>query len=162
MGIDRWTYLGPYAELPVKLKSVRVDQCPDKANCPNPTSGPFCAQCGIQVSKRFHQYQSADPPVPDFCFRKLGESLHLADGMSGPERIGDDQVVYRFIGNEPRPKQPREFHVDAQGDVWMDLSVISVQDELDWFKRAYAKEWLELQGTYGNLIFRWGFLQWHS
>ena len=162
MGVDRWTYLGPYAELPVLLTTVKRDMCSQPASCPNPTSGMYCPQCGMQVNRRFHEFQSADPPIPDFLFRALDEAVSTTDGMGGPERIGDDRVVYRLIGNQRRASQPREFHLAGSSDLRIDLTAISFQDELAWFRKAYAPEWMKIQEQYGGLIFRWGFLQWFT
>lgn len=136
--------------------------CPRPVQCPNPTEGLYCPQCGIQVNKRFHEFQTADPPLPDFLFRELNEALFTADGMTGPERIGDDQVVYRLLGNQRRPEQPREFHLDDSTALRIDLTVLDAQDEIAWFKKAFASEWMKVQKTYGGLIFRWGLLQWFS
>jgi len=162
MGIDRWSYLGPYAELPVKLKTTRRDMCPRAADCPNPTEGQFCSVCGIQVAKRFHEFQAADPPVPDFVWKELNEALMTADGSTGPARIDAESVVYRLIGNTSRVNQPREFHLDSQGEIVLDLAPVNVQDEIAWFKRAFAAEFMKVQETYGGILFRWGFLQWFS
>jgi hypothetical protein len=164
MGIDRWTYLGPYAELPLTLKTTRRDMCPEPAQCPNPDplKSQFCATCGMQTSKRFHEFQAADPPLPDFLFQELNEALFTADGMGGPTRIDAEHVVYRLIGNVAKSDKPREFHLDTDGDLAMDLTTMNMQDEIAWFKRAYAAEFMKVQQTYGGIVFRWGFLRWFS
>ena len=132
MGVDRWTYLGPYAELPLTLKTTRRDMCTQPAVCPNPDplKEQYCATCGMQASKRFHEFQAADPPLPDFLFEVLNEALFTADGMMGPTRIDAEHVVYRLIGNIRKPDKPREFHLDAKEDWALDLTVVSMQDEI--------------------------------
>lgn len=164
MGIERWSYLGPYAELPLTLKTTRRDMCPHPAQCPNPDpeEGQFCATCGIQVSQRFHEFQATDPPLPDFLWKELQETLFLADGVGGPTRLDANLVVYRILGNVDRPEKPREFHLDTDGDVSMDLTTLNMQGEIEWFKRAYAAEFMKIQETYGGVLFRWGFLQWFN
>jgi len=160
MGISRWTYLGPYAELAVTLQTTKRDMCPKPQNCPNPTEGQFCPTCGIQVAKRFHVFQSTDPPFPEFLWKNLNETMMSADGMAGPQRLDDDRVVYRIIANVYREGQPREFHLDEHDDIWMDLSVIDMKAEIAWFRRAFASELSPLQGTYGSFAIKWGLLQW--
>lgn len=162
MGIDRWSYLGPYAELTLTMNTVRRDTCPKPAECPNPTDAPFCPTCGMVVSKRFVEFQSADPPLPDFLWKELHEALFCADGMAGPERLDAQHVIYRIIGNVTRDGQPREFHLDQNGDFWLDMSTLDPRVEMAWFKRAFAPELHHLQETYGGFHIRWGLLQWFS
>lgn len=159
MGIDRWSYMGPYAELPVTLKSQRVDQCPQKASCPNQGEGAFCSLCGMQLSRRFHEFQAADPPVSDFLWKELNEALMTTDGTAGPERIDATHVVYRLVGNVGKPGQLREFFL-GDSDVTMDLTNLDMQAEIDWFKKAFAEEFMKIQMAYGGLLFKWGYLQW--
>jgi hypothetical protein len=164
MGVDRWAYLGPYLELPLTLKTTERDMCPQPAQCPNPdpNTSPFCATCGMQVAKRFHQFQSADPPIPDFLFRELNDALATADGMMGPTRVDHEHVIYRLIGNARRPNPPREFYLDDNSDVWMDLTSVDTQAEIKWFKEAYTPELMKVADAYGGMMFKWGFLQWFS
>jgi len=136
--------------------------CPRAADCPNPTEGQFCSVCGIQVAKRFHQFQAADPPVPDFLWKELNEALFTADGAGGPTRIDAESVVYRLIGNQARPGQPREFHLSSDGEIVLNLAIVSMTDEIAWFKKAFASEWMKIQEAYGGILFKWGYLQWFS
>ena len=138
--------------------------CTQPETCPNPDplKGQFCATCGMQASKRFHEFQSADPPLPDFLFEALNEALFTADGMAGPTRVDSEHVIYRLIGNIRKPDKPREFHLNANEDLALDLTATSMQDEIAWFKRSYAAEFMKVQETYGGIVFKWGYLQWFS
>jgi len=156
----RYIYLGPYAELGLALQTHKIDQCPQKAVCPNPTEGVYCPTCGLQVSKRFHEFQSTNPPMPDLLFKECREALMQADGMSGPQRLDASNVIYRLVGNQTRPECPREFWVESSDSMWMNLTQIDSQAEIAWFKKAYAAEWMKVQGAYGPIKFNWGLLQW--
>lgn len=161
MGIDRWTYLGPYAEFKLPLKSERVDTC-RREDCPNPQKGEFCAACGMELKRRFHEYQDTDPSFRSVTLDHLNQALHTADGMAGPETIGSTTVLYRLVPNVTRPRQPREFHLDTDQDLWMDITSLDGNAEIDWFKEAFAAEWEQLARFYGDFTFKWGFLQWFS
>lgn len=161
MGIDRWSYLGPYAELTLPLVSKKVDTC-RQANCPNAQSGTFCPTCGMELKRRFHEYLHTEPPFDMVMVDHLKEALHRADGMSGPQMLTTSTVVYRVVPNQTRRDQPREFHVDTDSDLWVDISGFDVEGEIEWFKKAFAPEWNELLQFYGKFAFKWGYLQWFN
>lgn len=161
MGIDRWAYLGPYAEFKLSLKSERVDTCRRK-DCPNPEGGQFCATCGMELKRRFHEYQATDPPFGTVMVDELKEALHCADGMGGPQTVGGNTVIYRLVPNVTRPGEPREFHLDTDEDLWMDITSLDGNAEIEWFKEAFAPEWVVLAKSYGTFTFKWGFMQWFS
>lgn len=160
MGIDRWTYLGPYAEFKLPLKSFKRDTCRQPDTCPNAQSGQFCPSCGMEIKKRFHIYQITDPHLPEIVADVLGESLMTADGMEGPEQPDSTTVIYRLVPNTTREGEPREFHLDSQNAFWMEMSELSPGDEINWFKEAFAPEWEALREVFGEFEFKWGLMQW--
>jgi hypothetical protein len=161
MGIYRWAYLGPYAEFKLPLKSEKVDTC-QRQDCPNTQGEPFCATCGMETKRRFHEYQDTDPPFGTVLLDHLKEALHTADGMSGPEILANTTVVYRLVPNVSRPGAPRDFHLEADQDLWVDITSLDGNGEIEWFKEAFASEWESLAKFYGTFTFKWGYLQWFS
>jgi len=159
MGIDRWTYLGPYAELTLPLKTTRHDTCRQPDKCPNVPHG-FCSTCGMEIKKRYHEFQDTDPSLPSILTDVLSEALFTADGIEGPEQPNSNTVIYRLVPNVTRSGQLREFHVDEDASFWRDLTHFSTQDEIAWFEDAFAPEWSALREVYGDIHFKWGLLQW--
>ena len=157
MGIYRWTYLGPYAEFRLPLTSERVDTC-KRQNCPNTQGEPFCAVCGMELKDRFHEYQDTNPPFGTVMVDHLKEALHCADGMTGPETVAGD-VIYRVVPNARRSGQPREFRLDEDNALWIDITSIDGNAEIEWFKEAFTPEWEQLVKFYGTFTFKWGFMQ---
>jgi len=149
MGMYRSAYLGPYAEFVLPLKTDRRDMCPQPTDCPNAQSGQFCPRCGMELEKRYHDYQNTDPPMHEILVKVLDEALMNADGVSGPEQPDRNTVIYRLIQN--------------QDDDSVCVEVVSnmVMEEIAWFREAFAPEWEALRELYGNFEFKWGFLQWY-
>ena len=161
MGSYRTAYLGPYAEFVLPLKTQKRDMCPKPAECPNAQSGQFCPHCGMELNKRYHEYQHTDPPIHEILVGVLSEALLTADGITGPQQPDRDTVIYRVIKNQARPGEPRSFYLDDDCGVWVPIPPSAIPDEIAWFRRAFAPEWETLQELYGKFEFRWGFLQWY-
>lgn len=159
MSVTSWQYLGPYAEVILNLKEIAKDVCTQPKNCPNPVEGPFCPQCGILVKNRFHTFLYPDPDLQQFLGRELQEVLFIAEGMNGSQKIGEDRLIYRVLGNIDR-NDPREF-VISQNDMWVDISSLDIPGEIAWFKKAFAPEFMKIQEMFGGIQFKWGYIQFY-
>lgn len=164
MGIDRFQYLGPYAEFTLPLVSEKADNCRRPDACPNApqnTTG-FCRTCGIELKKRFREVLRTEPSFDLVLFEMIKEALFRADGVHGPEMPSKDKVIYRLVPNVTREGQPREFHLDTEGALCINAVDLDPHTESEWFQRAFAAEWETLANVFGPFTFNWGYLQWFN
>lgn len=150
MGWYSATYVGPYAEVTVKLVEVRKDGCNLRTafeTCPDPTEG-FCSKCGIEASKRFTTRKEAEHShwdVVDLTDEHLiAANANMHSGS-----------VYHFIPQVTRKGDP-SFTRDGDECCTHDLSERNLAKEMDWFRFAFGSELAKVEAHYGNLEIKWG------
>lgn len=163
MSIDTKLYLGPYAEWQVPLVEVREDRCRKLAACPNVASG-FCPACGIDVKGRF--VSSRHPERSPECDTLTRGNLHGTGSMgSRYEEIEEDGKLIAAFRHVPNVRRgtPRDFDLEDQGELAVDLRTLDAAAEVAWFNDAFARELAALAEAFGKgPMLRWGLLRWYN
>lgn len=149
-------YVGPYVETRCPMvQAERSDTTCSNRRCDvhkahRHLSTKFCPECGAMRATVTYQEPEEAVDANDLV-QQIDEALH-------DQRISDG--VRAWIPNVGRPDEPREFHVDPEGETGaVPLDAEGLPDaERDWLRVAFAPEIAALADAYGagNVSVRWG------
>lgn len=153
MGIRRYVYLGPYAEVTPRSKTREVETvgC-TKPGCigfdkrhPFSPPGKFCPECASPIGKhkRTETYrQSAyDMLAGDENITEL-----LCDEKDGKLRLGVNV------------RGPRKFNYDSDGSFVVDMANLDMAAEIRWFETEFAEDIGKLRSACDDVAVKWGLI----
>jgi hypothetical protein len=156
MGVQKCLYLGPYVECTYK-PSTRVEHvrgCTNKECKKHPrkrgpdAEGNFCSTCA-----------SPNGPIP-FEVKDRPDHVEVTDEKLFKINSDDDENdKYLWLApNVIREGAPRP-DVDDDREIHLDLAAAKPEDEIAWFKDAFAKELWKLEAAYATVTVKWGLHQ---
>lgn len=150
MGVDYMFYIGPYAQY--------VSDLVDKESfCfSNPSGeGKFCSNCGSSIRKSAYKAAAVDINVYD-------DELNLDDALDVHENWEDKtKRIYYLMPNKEDGLNSMTIDAKHFPESSVDMSDLSVQDEINVFKSFYKEE-LDIVCKYYKieLTYHWGLIHW--
>ena len=158
------SYLGPYVRCP--KKHIEVDE--KVFGCLNPS----CQQGVLKKARDVPgAYCQACGSKHDTTTRKVQRQVHHYDVIQDElHQVGEMGGFFYLAPNTIKPKDPRpEFRRNLYGreSVHNDMHTVEdgegpppdMNDEIEWFVRAFTADLEKLREAYGSILVSWGYHQ---